>query len=145
MGSDTAIGMRVAVRNGTSTRMLEVDDKTDHALFWALRGGGNGNFGVVTAIQFAVHRVPSWSRPSTSIAPGVQSATAPDGPAPVVGPMQRAKEGVENLVCVYSASWSGQAASLQSLRAWQLFAPHARTLACFLFFCSENDAATGTS
>ncbi len=36
--------------------LLRVDDEHHPELFWALRGGG-GNFGVVTAIEFAVHPV----------------------------------------------------------------------------------------
>ena len=37
-------------------RLLRTDAATDPDLFWALRGGG-GNFGVVTAIEFAVYPV----------------------------------------------------------------------------------------
>ena len=37
-------------------RHLRTDASTDPELFWALRGG-NGNFGVVTAIEFA--RLPA--------------------------------------------------------------------------------------
>ena len=37
---------------------LQVDDKTNPDLFWAIRGGG-GNFGVVTRFLFRLHEVPS--------------------------------------------------------------------------------------
>jgi FAD/FMN-containing dehydrogenase len=37
-------------------QLLRVDDEHEPDLFWALRGG-NGNFGVVTAIEFAVYPV----------------------------------------------------------------------------------------
>jgi FAD binding domain len=37
-------------------RAVRVDAENEPDLFWALRGG-NGNFGVVTAIEFAVYRV----------------------------------------------------------------------------------------
>jgi FAD/FMN-containing dehydrogenase len=39
-------------------RLVRTDDAHEPELFWALRGGG-GNFGVVTAIEFAVQPVPT--------------------------------------------------------------------------------------
>jgi FAD/FMN-containing dehydrogenase len=39
-------------------RLRRVDSEHDAELFWALRGG-NGNFGIVTAIEFAVYPVTS--------------------------------------------------------------------------------------
>ncbi len=39
-------------------RLVRTDDAHEPELFWALRGGG-GNFGVVTAIEFAVQSVPT--------------------------------------------------------------------------------------
>ena len=40
-------------------RTRRVDAEHEPELFWALRGG-NGNFGVVTAIEFAVYPVSSY-------------------------------------------------------------------------------------
>lgn len=37
----------------------EVDDRRDPDLFWALRGGGGGSFGAVSALTFAVRAAPS--------------------------------------------------------------------------------------
>jgi FAD/FMN-containing dehydrogenase len=37
--------------------LLRADADSEPELFWALRGGG-GNFGIVTAIEFEVHRAP---------------------------------------------------------------------------------------
>ncbi|MFJ2825450.1 FAD-binding oxidoreductase [Streptomyces toxytricini] len=39
-------------------RVREVDDGADPDLFWALRGGGGGNFAVVTEFRFAPHPAP---------------------------------------------------------------------------------------
>jgi len=40
-------------------RLREVDAHTDADLFWALRGGGGGSFGAVTALTLAVQPVPT--------------------------------------------------------------------------------------
>lgn len=40
-------------------RVREVSASSDPETFWALRGGGNGQFGVVTSLTFATHPVPS--------------------------------------------------------------------------------------
>lgn len=39
-------------------RLRTVNRHTDPGLFWALRGGGGGNFGVVTSFKFRTHPVP---------------------------------------------------------------------------------------
>jgi FAD/FMN-containing dehydrogenase len=39
-------------------RVLECDDQRDTDLFWALRGAGNGNFGVVTSLVFDTRPAP---------------------------------------------------------------------------------------
>jgi FAD/FMN-containing dehydrogenase len=40
-------------------RVLKCDSETDPDLFWALRGGGGGNFGVVTSFTFRTHALTS--------------------------------------------------------------------------------------
>jgi FAD/FMN-containing dehydrogenase len=51
--SDNTVGMDVVTADGQLVRASEVEN-TD--LFWALRGGG-GNFGIVTGIDYKLHRV----------------------------------------------------------------------------------------
>jgi FAD/FMN-containing dehydrogenase len=43
---------------GADGHVRAVNRHTDPGLYWALRGGGGGNFGVVTSFKFRAHRVP---------------------------------------------------------------------------------------
>lgn len=51
--SDSLTGARVVTADG---RIREVDGEHDADLFWALRGAGHANFGVVTELRFRTHR-----------------------------------------------------------------------------------------
>jgi FAD/FMN-containing dehydrogenase len=50
---DRMIGAEVVLASGEA---LRVDADHDGDLFWALRGAGGGNFGIVTSFGFATHR-----------------------------------------------------------------------------------------
>ncbi|MET9604353.1 FAD-binding oxidoreductase [Streptomyces sp. NPDC006512] len=52
--SDRLLGARVVTPDGV---VRETDAGTDPSLYWALRGGGGGNFGVVTEFRFRTHPV----------------------------------------------------------------------------------------
>jgi FAD/FMN-containing dehydrogenase len=54
--SDHLIGAEVVLADG---RILRCDDRHDEDLFWALRGAGAGNFGVVTRLDFRPVPAPS--------------------------------------------------------------------------------------
>jgi len=56
--SDNLLAAQVVVADG---RVLTCDANHDPDLFWALRGGGGGNFGVVTSLTFQAHPVTSLS------------------------------------------------------------------------------------
>ncbi|WP_327289570.1 FAD-binding oxidoreductase [Streptomyces sp. NBC_01198] len=65
---DNLIGATLITADGT-THEVSADHEPD--IFWALRGAGCGNFGVVTSLRFATHPVPevvtgyltwSWNR-----------------------------------------------------------------------------------
>src|SRR5450432_4175211 len=42
--------------------LVRATENTEADLFWAHRGGGGGNFGVVTALEFRTHATPSLTR-----------------------------------------------------------------------------------
>jgi FAD/FMN-containing dehydrogenase len=71
---DNVVAMKIVTPDGT---LRTVDKHADPDLFWALRGGGGGNFGVVTEFTFTTHPMPPvstffevtwpWSAASTAI------------------------------------------------------------------------------
>jgi FAD binding domain/Berberine and berberine like len=53
---DSLTGATVVTADGSVLRA----DRDEHSdLFWALRGAGNGNFGVVTELRFRTHQAPA--------------------------------------------------------------------------------------
>src|SRR5207248_2436052 len=74
----TADNLRSADIVTADGQLRTVNDRTDGDLLWALKGGGGGNFVVVTAFTFNVHPVPAsaayfnvtwpWSSASDAIA-----------------------------------------------------------------------------
>ncbi|WP_432097258.1 FAD-binding oxidoreductase [Streptomyces sp. bgisy100] len=52
---DSLVGATLVTADG---RTLQCDKDEHSDLFWALRGAGNGNFGVVTELRFRTHKTP---------------------------------------------------------------------------------------
>jgi FAD/FMN-containing dehydrogenase len=78
--ADNVTGLVVVTPDG---RRRRVDARHDRDLFWALRGGGGGNFGIVTRFETRVHRVGrtayfSASFPSAGAALAAWEAWAPE-------------------------------------------------------------------
>jgi hypothetical protein len=60
MTADNLLAAELVTADGS---VRHIDKHTDPDLFWALRGGGGGNFGIVTRFYFRTHPVPrtaSW-------------------------------------------------------------------------------------
>lgn len=53
--SDNLIDTEIVTADGD---LRFVDERTDRDLFWALRGGGGGNFGINTGFRFQTYRIP---------------------------------------------------------------------------------------
>ena len=78
--ADNVVGLVVITPDG---RLRRVDAHHDPDLFWALRGGGGGNFGIVTRFEARVHRVGTAARfsasfPSAGAALAAWEAWAPE-------------------------------------------------------------------
>jgi FAD/FMN-containing dehydrogenase len=56
--TDNLLEAKIVTADG---RLRTVNRHTDPDLLWALRGGGGGNFGIVTQLQFRVHQIPRQS------------------------------------------------------------------------------------
>ena len=93
--ADNVTGLVVITPDG---RLRRVDARHDPDLFWALRGGGGGNFGIVTRFETRVHRVArrahfSASFPSAGAALAAWEAWAPrDRPAADLGAAARHRQ-----------------------------------------------------
>jgi len=56
LGADNLVGAEVVLPNGT---LAEVNSSHHPELFWAMRGGGGGLWGVATSVTIRTHRLPS--------------------------------------------------------------------------------------
>ena len=56
LACDSILGAQIVTADG---RLRTVDSRSNPDLLWALRGGGGGNFGVVTSLTFRLHPMPA--------------------------------------------------------------------------------------
>lgn len=55
MACDTVVAAEIVVASGTDgAELITVDEQNNADLLWALRGAGNGNFGIVTSLTYRV-------------------------------------------------------------------------------------------
>jgi FAD/FMN-containing dehydrogenase len=82
--TDNVVGATIVTADG---RARQVDADTDEDLYWACRGGGGGNFGIVTSLRFRAHRARGaswffirfpWGQASEALA--AWQRLAPDAP-----------------------------------------------------------------
>jgi hypothetical protein len=71
--TDNVLGVQLVTADG---RLRQVNARNSRDLFWALRGGGGGNFGVVTQFTFRIHPIPSRATYFNVTFPWSQAATA---------------------------------------------------------------------
>ena len=74
LAGDNIVAAEIVTADG---KLRTVNQRTNPNLLWGLRGGGGGNFGIVTQITFKTHRMPStaayffvnwpWSEASNAI------------------------------------------------------------------------------
>ena len=56
MASDNLLAAEIVVASGDDgAEVIIVDEQNNSDLLWALRGAGNGNFGIVTSLTYTVH------------------------------------------------------------------------------------------
>jgi FAD/FMN-containing dehydrogenase len=56
MASDNLLSVEIVVSSGADgAEVIIADENTHPDLLWALRGAGNGNFGIVTSLTYRVH------------------------------------------------------------------------------------------
>ena len=82
--SDRLINAEIVLADG---RVVDCDDHRNPELFWALRGAGAGNFGVVTRLSFATVPAPrttnihlAWPHAAAPAVIDAWQAWAPNGP-----------------------------------------------------------------
>jgi FAD/FMN-containing dehydrogenase len=55
MASDNLLAAEVVVSSDLGAQVIVADENDNTDLLWALRGAGNGNFGIVTSLTYRIH------------------------------------------------------------------------------------------
>jgi FAD/FMN-containing dehydrogenase len=88
---DQLLGAQIVLADG---RIVDCDEHRDQDLFWALRGGGGGNLGVVTSFRFRAVPAPAatgfhlvWPYSHAATVFGAWQEWAPDAPEQLAASM----------------------------------------------------------
>jgi FAD/FMN-containing dehydrogenase len=115
---DRLVGVQVVLADG---RVVECSESSEPELFWALRGAGGGQFGVVTSLRFATVPEPSmtriearWSGVDLAELVSVWQEWAPDAPDEVTVNLSARAGGAR----LFGASMLGAAATRELLRVF---------------------------
>jgi len=119
--ADTVLSVRIVTADG---QLRTADAHTNPDLYWALRGGGGGNFGVVTSFTVRVHPVPptvagftvSWPWSQAAEALAAWQAWGPHARSQITSIFHLSASGGTTLVNV-SGQYFGPASDLRGLLA----------------------------
>jgi FAD/FMN-containing dehydrogenase len=120
LASDNITGVTIVTADG---RVRHVDSGTNADLLWACRGGGGGNFGIVTSFTFKVHRARgaawfnlSWPWSAASAALAAWQELVPDAPDALTAIFHLTTGGSSPIASV-SGQYFGSVAALRRLIA----------------------------
>jgi FAD/FMN-containing dehydrogenase len=122
--SDSLVGARVVLADG---RVVDCDEHHDADLFWALRGAGGGQFGVVTSLVFRTLEAPAatrfhlvWPVADAEAVVRAWQAWAPDAPGELAASLlvkAPADPDRPPAVNVFGAMLAGESDTAERLRA----------------------------
>ena len=56
LGVDNILQVQIVIANGT---LITANSNQNTDIYWAIRGGGGSNWGIITAITMRVHKIPN--------------------------------------------------------------------------------------
>jgi FAD/FMN-containing dehydrogenase len=117
--ADNVVGLTIVTADG---RLLTIDRRRHPDLFWACRGGGGGQFGVVTSLTLRVTRVrsasyffASWPWDDAAAAVAAWQRFAPDAPDELMSVLTLATGEEQPTVRALGQWWGGEAALQRAL------------------------------